>query len=170
MGYDLGRRRRGPVRVLRRLGRRDRSVTAELLPRCRRPRVDRARPDPGRARRAGPGRGGGGPGRWRWWHPAAVEPPPQVASDFWFEFDDQFAFNPPPEVAAILGQPGLMDLPHQELDGEPAGRARSRLLSSPPSRRSAASLEAISRHQLEVMDRYYPGDIAGLQDAFELFG
>jgi hypothetical protein len=35
--------------------------------------------------------------------------------DFWFEFDDHFAFNPPPEVAAILGQPGLMDLPHQEL-------------------------------------------------------
>ena len=51
----------------------------------------------------GPGPGGGG-GTPRPSNPA-------VAMDFWFEFDDHFAFNPPSEVAAILGQPGLMDVP-----------------------------------------------------------
>ena len=105
--------------------------------------------------------------RWRWWHPAAVEP--AVAMDFWFEFDDHFAFNPPPEVAAVLGQPGLDGPAAPELAASLQARdvPGGFVAAVTPIR---TELEALSRHQLDVMDRHYPGDLAGLQDAFELFG
>jgi Ferritin-like len=168
MGYNLGRDVAGSVRVLRRLVAETEAVTAELaavLPPGLGSTVlgqTLAVLDalvPGSGGGGGPGGGGGAP------------PPsnPAVAMDFWFEFDDHFAFNPPPEVAAVLGRPGLMDLPHQELAASlQAGTFPDGFLAAVTP--ISAELEVISRHQLDVIDRHYPGDLAGLQDAFELFG
>jgi hypothetical protein len=62
-----------------------------------------------------------------------------------------------------------MDLPHQELAASlQAGTFPDAFVAAVTPIR--AELEALSRHQLGVMDRHYPGDLAGLQDAFELFG
>ena len=62
-----------------------------------------------------------------------------------------------------------MDLPHQELAASlQAGTFPGGFVAAVTPIRT--QLEVISRHQLDVMDRHYPGDLTGLQDAFELFG
>ncbi len=105
--------------------------------------------------------GGGGSG-------GSGEPAPQVLSDFWFDLDDRFLFNRPPEVnqaLAAIGGPGLIlarfDARRQ------AGQFPAAFIADVTPRR--AGLQAISTLQLEVVDRYF-SDIDGLRAAYEHFG
>lgn len=166
MGYAPGVDLAGSVRVLRRLTLAAKAVTDELagalppdypmeMSTQTLATLDGIAPEvePG-----GGGSGGGGP----------VEPSPQEASDFWFDLDDRFLINRPPEVnqaLSIIRGPnfilGRFDARRQ------AGQFPAGFVTDVTPLR--AGLETISILQLEIVDRYF-GDVEGLRVAFEHFG
>ena len=109
---------------------------------------------------ASPANGGGGGGG-----PAAD----QVASDFWFTYDDHFLFNPPPQVLAAYAALGDIDAPLTQFTQT---RATGTF---PADFRTAveplrAGLTSLSTEQLAIIDQFYADDNAALQAAFEHFG
>lgn len=168
MGYAVGRDLAGTVRVLRRLAAEIEAVTAEVSTALPADfgftvtgqtvaALDAIVPSDGPD--AGPGGGGGG---------GAMPAAPGAAMDFWFEFDDLFAFKPTQEVLDVFDVVPI-DLPIDQFGA-------TRLAGTYPAAFRAAvtplraGLEVLSRLQLEVMDRHFLGNLDGLRVAFEQFG
>jgi hypothetical protein len=168
-GYALGRDTPTTARLLRALVHEAQEVTDEihdLLPNGfpttlntdTLAALNQIAPESG----GGPGNGGGGGGGEG---PAAD----QVASDFWFTYDDHFLFNPPPQVLAAYAALGDIDAPLTQFTQT---RATGTF---PADFRTAveplrAGLTTLSTEQLSIIDQFYPNDNAALQTAFEHFG
>jgi len=166
-GYALGRDTPTTVRVLRALVREAENVTAEvhdLLPNGfpttlttdTLAALDQMAPANGGG--VGGGAGGGGAG-----------PVDQVATDFWFTYDDHFLFNPPPQVIAAYAALG-------DIDGPLTQFTQTRAAGTFPAAFRAAveplraGLTALSAEQLAIVAQFYADDDAALQAAFEHFG
>ena len=165
-GYALGRDTPTTVRVLRALVREAENVTAEvhdLLPNGfpttlttdTLAALDQMAPENDGV---GGGAGGGGGG-----------PVDQVATDFWFTYDDHFLFNPPPQVIAAYAALGDIDGPlTQFTQTRAAGTFPAAFRTAVEPLR--AGLTALSTEQLAIVDQFYAADDAALQGAFEHFG
>jgi len=167
MGYAFGVDLPGTVRVLRRLAEAARTTTAEVhdgLP------VDFAfgmvdqtiSTLDGVVPAGGPGGGAGGGGG------GPAGPTLQAATDFWFDLDDRFLINRPPEVNQAFG---IIRGPDFILGRFTARRQAGQfpagfLADVTPLR---AGLETISRLQLEIVDRHLT-DADDVRGAFEHFG
>lgn len=171
MGYALGVDLTGTVRVLRRLVEEAAAVTEEVhdalpadfpftMTTQTLAALDAIVPGGGTPG-GGPGGGGapgGGPG-----------PSAQAATDFWFDLDDRFLFNRPPEVnqalAIIRGPQFILN----RFDARrQAGQYPAGFLADVTPLRSG--LETISRLQLEIVDRHLGTEIDDVRVAFEHFG
>ena len=167
-GYSLGRDTAGTVRLLRALVQETERVTQEVrevlpagFPMTLNTQTLAALDEivPGAGGPGGTGGGGGGP----------VPTSHQVASDFWFTYDDHFLFNPPPQVLAAYAAIGDLDTPLTLFaDTRAAGTFPDDFRTAVEPLRTG--LEALSSEQLGIVDRFYGSDGDGLQVAFEHFG
>ncbi len=100
---------------------------------------------------------------------APVVPAAQQAQDFWFEFDDRFAFHPTPEIQQAYGQiGGLDDIKNHFIASFQSGHhpADFRAAVEP----ARAGLEVLAREQASIIDGHFHGDQDALRLAFEHFG
>ncbi|WP_448624577.1 ferritin-like domain-containing protein [Geodermatophilus sp. URMC 64] len=172
MGYAPGRDVAGSVRVLRRMALEAQAVAGELagvLP------TGYATDQSGQTVAAldaivdgggvvpsdgGTGTGGGG---------VAVPPEAQQASDFWFEYDNHFLFQPPAQViqayTVLLGVDYVRSrFTFTRNAGTYPGAFLADVTPLEP------GLRTLSAEQLAIMDRHFAGDLDRLQSAFEHFG
>lgn len=94
---------------------------------------------------------------------------PQVAINFWFEFDNVFKNDPPDDVLTAYQQLGNIDRPrtswtaHRRNSTYPDGfRADMKRIEQP--------LLLLARKQVEVIDKHFQGDREAEQRSFEDFG
>lgn len=94
---------------------------------------------------------------------------PQMAIDFWFEFDDLFQFNPTPEITQAYAQlGGDIDRPrkrwtaHRRNGTYPSGFVAEMHSTSAP-------LLLLGQKQIETIDKHFRGDREAEQRAFEDF-
>jgi hypothetical protein len=172
MGYAAGRDVTGSVRILRHLALEAQALATELstllpvtyafdLSAQTVAALDQlvdvgGTPSPG----GGTGTGGGGGG-------ATTDD--QVASDFWFAFDNRFLFQPPPEVIAAYTVIRGVDFARNRFNAtRSAGTYPAAFITDVTPLQPG--LQTLSTEQLAVIDQHLAGDVDRLQRAFEHFG
>ncbi|MGH3926513.1 MAG: hypothetical protein ACRDTT_27230, partial [Pseudonocardiaceae bacterium] len=101
--------------------------------------------------------------------PAPQPAPPADANEFWFQFDDRFAFNPTPEIIRAYEAIGGLDFiltrfQERRAEGEYPDGFEADVRPTQP------GLEVLSREQLAIITRHFGDDLGARQRMFEDFG
>jgi hypothetical protein len=171
MGYSVGGDIAGSVRVLRRMALEAQAVAGELsnvLPVAY--SFDESAQtvaaldqivDGGGPVLPGGGGGTGAGGR-------AATSDAQLASDFWFDYDNHFLFQPPPQVLQAYTVIRGVDFARSRFDATRlAGTYPAAFVTDVTPLKPG--LQTLSTEQLSVIDQHFAGDIGRLQRAFEHF-